>query len=397
MKKISITIILFILSMQVALFAQSSKVSSAITWLSDGELERAKGAIDEAIQNEKTMGEARTWYYRGAIYLAIATDQSGKFAGLVNNPLDSAYSSYQIALRSEGVEKYKDKMILDLNFVQMAYFNEGASAFSAKNYEAAYKAFGSSAAANNLQLDLDPKIPIDTGAIFNTGLSAQKIGNIDECIATYQRLVDMKYNEPYLYQSLSDLYMEKGQKDLAQKVIEAGRLAYPQNEAILITELNFYLSQGRAGEIVDKLKQAIAIDPENPELYFALGNSYGELIKLDSIHADKYFQGALDAYQSALKLKPESFETNLNTGALYYNSAVEINKRMIALPLDAETEYTKLEGMRNELYKSALPYFEKAHSVNKDDIPTMQALREIYAKTGNYDKMNEMKALLGEQ
>lgn len=396
MKKASILSTVFLVLISIAASAQSSKVSSAITWLSNGEVDRAKTAIDEAVLNEKTMNEAKTWYYRGKVYSAIASDQSGKFSSLAVSPLDSALRSFKLALTMPDVKNYKKNMILDLQYLQTAYFNNGANSFSAKNYEAAYHNFAMSAEANNLQLDIDPNISVDTGAVFNIGLTAQKIGKIDEAITTYQRLVDMKYNEPFLYQALSDLYMDKAQPELALKVIEAGRTAYPQDEAILVTELNFYLSQGRAGEIVDKLTQAIALDPNNAELYFALGNSYGELMRLDSANSEKYFNGALQAYQSALKLKPDSFEANLNTGALYYNSAIELNKKMIDLPLDAEAAYSKLEKQRNELYKSALPYFEKAHAANKEDIPTMQALKEIYAKTGNYDKMNEIKALLGE-
>ncbi|MBC8046254.1 MAG: tetratricopeptide repeat protein [Fimbriimonadaceae bacterium] len=395
MKKISIIISALLLTLNVVV-AQSSKVSSAISYYTSQEYDRALDAINAAILHEKTMNEAKTWYYRGQIFNAIASDPSGKFTMLVINPVDSALKSFKTALSMSDSKNYKEKIKLDLQFIQMSYFNNGATAYSAKDFEAAYKAFSNSAEANNLQLDIDPNLPIDTGAIFNIGLTAQKIGKTDEAISTYQRLVDMKYNEPYLYQALSDMYMEKGQPELAQKAINAGRAAFPKDEAILITELNFYLSQGRAGEIVDKLKEAIALDPNNPELYFALGNSYGELMKLDSVNSANYFNGAVSAYQNALNLKPESFEINLNAGALYYNAAIEINKRMINLPLDDEAGYMKLEKERNELYRTALPYFEKAHASNKDDVPTIQALREIYAKTGNYDKMNEMKTLLGE-
>ncbi len=69
---------------------------------------------------------------------------------------------------------------------------------------------------------------------------------------------------------------------------------------------------------------------------------------------------------------------------------------MIDLPLDAEAEYKKMETKRNELYIAALPYFEKAHQINPDDVPIIQSLKEIYAKTNNMEKMNEMKTLLGE-
>ncbi|HQU40485.1 MAG TPA: tetratricopeptide repeat protein, partial [Chitinophagales bacterium] len=109
-----------------------------------------------------------------------------------------------------------------------------------------------------------------------------------------------------------------------------------------------------------------------------------------------YFSEAVGAYRKAIDINPGNFDNYLNLGALYYNTAIEINKKMINLPLDADKEYAELESRRNELYKEALPYFEKALEIDPENIPTMQALKEIYAKTNNFEKMKEIKAKLGE-
>lgn len=463
MRKLGLATTFAVIIMQVAM-AQSSKVSSAITYLANGELDRAHEAIEIAAVNEKTAIQAKTWFYRGKVYSAIAFDQTGKFSGLSEHPLDEAMSSFKKALEMPDVKSFKSQMLLEFQYLQMGYFNQGAQAYGAQNFEVAYESFTKSSEANMLQLDIDPKMAIDTGVIFNTGLTAEKIGKTDEAIAIYQRLVDMKYNEPYVYQALSDLYATKGMEQQALAVIETGRKAYPQNEALIISELNYYLSRGTVGEIVGKLEEAIAIDPDNIQLYFALGNANSELIKTaslesgtpsnavkaclgepksidksetamntvkevwqydgfsiameggkvsgmdgdskklnDVIHkcsnpeqSQKYFDAAVKAYQKAIDIDPTNFEANLNLGALYYNKAIELNKVMINLPLDAEAEYLSMEKQRNALYTLALPYFEAAHVANAADIPTMQALKEIYAKTGNMTKVNEMKKLLGE-
>lgn len=463
MKKTGITIALLITFTQI-IFAQSSKVSSAITYLANGELDRALEAIEIAAVNEKTANQAKTWFYRGKIFSAIAFDQTGEFASLSANPLDESLSSFKKALEMPDVKNLKSQMLLEFQYLQMGYFNKGAQAYGSKDFEGAYEAFKKSSEANYLQIDIDPKMTLDTGVIFNTGLTAEKIGRTDEAIGIYQQLVEMKYNEPYVYQALSDLYTEKGMDDKALEVIEIGRKAYPQNEALIISELNYYLSRGNVGEIVGKLEEAIKVDPDNIQLYFALGNANGELIKTASLEsgtpsnavkaclgepksiekaesamntvveiwhydgysikmeggkvnsmdgdskklneivtkcsnveqATKYFDAAVDAYKKAINLEPTNFEANLNLGALYYNKAIELNKVMINLPLDAEAEYLAMEKERNSLYLLALPYFEAALAANPKDIPTMQALKEIYAKTGNMAKVNEMKKLLGE-
>lgn len=463
MKKIGLAATIIIMLINIA-SAQSSKVSSAITYLANGELDRAQEAIELAAVNEKTATQAKTWFYRGKIYSAIAFDQTGKYTDLSDKPLDVAMESFQKAMSMPDVKNLKSQMLIEYQYLQMGYFNQGAQAYGNKDFEKAYTSFSKSSEANMLQLEIDPTMAIDTGVIFNTGLTAEKIGKTDEAIAIYQRLVDMKYNEPYVYQSLSNLYASKGMEDKALEVIETGRKSFPQNEALIISELNYYLSRGNVGVIVDKLEEAIAIDPDNIQLYFALGNANGELIKTASLEsgtpssslkscagepqsiekdesnmnvskevwkydgysiaieggkvvsfdgdnkkindlikkcsnpeqAQAYFDAAVSAYQKAIDLQPENFEANLNLGALYYNKAIELNKYMINLPLDADAEYTAMEKKRNGLYTQALPYFEAAHKSNPTDIPTMQALKEIYAKTGNMTKVNEMKLLLGE-
>ena len=45
-----------------------------------------------------------------------------------------------------------------------------------------------------------------------------------------------------------------------------------------------------------------------------------------------------------------------------------------------------------EYYKKAIPYFEQALSMKKDDVSTLTALRKLYYLSGNEAKGNEMNA-----
>jgi Tfp pilus assembly protein PilF len=51
--------------------AQGAKVLNAYNYMNDNELLKARAEIDPAIENEKTMLDAKTWYYRGLIYEKI--------------------------------------------------------------------------------------------------------------------------------------------------------------------------------------------------------------------------------------------------------------------------------------------------------------------------------------
>ena len=378
---------------QVAI-AQNSKVTTAANAIYAGEYDKAKTARDEAILNEKTKNEAKTWLYRGRVCNLIALDTTGKYAS-IQDPIGTALESFKTALQMPDVKNYKKDIASELFTTYNLFFARGATAYNAGNSEEAYQYFSKAQEANNLQIDADPTAALDSGVIFNVGLMAERTNRIPEAIAAYQRLVDIKYSESYLYSKLSNLYMTAGRNDDALKVLESGRTNFPQDKDIMISELNFYLAQNRLNELVTKLETAISLDPKNAELYFVLGTTHGELIKLDSVNSQSHFDAAIKAYNQALSIDNNRFDVNLNAGALYYNTAIEINKQMNALPLEKEAEYQRLLGVRNKLYMDALPYFENAHRIDPKNTDCMLALKEIYVRTEQKDKADAIKKEMG--
>ncbi|MEZ5013503.1 MAG: tetratricopeptide repeat protein [Chitinophagales bacterium] len=379
-----------------SLVAQPSKVNSAATWLANGELTQARNAIEEATQNEKTMNQTKTWLYRGRIYIAIARDTTGKFLTFDADPLDMAFESFQKALSMPDVKNWKKDIGDELFVTYNLYFSRGANAYNNGDSESAYTNFMKAHEANMLQLDADPEAALDTGVIFNVGLMAERTKRTVEAITYYQKLIDLKYNESYIYTQLSALFEKNGKEDEALKVLELARERFPNDKDVMITELNYYLSRNQLDVLVGKLNAAIELDPGNVELYFVLGTTHGELVKLDSMHAQEHFDAAIEAYSKALQIDPNRYDINLNAGALYYNTAIEINKAMNVLPLEKEAEYQNLLKQRNKLYTDALPYFEAAHRIDPGNVECMLALKEIYVRTDQKDKADEIKKELGQ-
>ncbi len=374
--------------------AQNSKVVTASNAEYNQEYEKARVAINEAILNEKTKVLAKTWYLRGKIYNEIAVDTTGKYSD-VADPEIAALESFQMAMSLEDVKNYKTDIGQELFTTYNIFFSKGATAYNAGNSEDAYRNFSKAHEANLLQVEAYPLAVLDTGVIFNMGLMAEKTGRMEEAIKAYEDLVKMKYTETYLYSKLSNIYMEKGKEAEALAILEEGRRNFPNDKEIITAELNYYLTQNKLGVLVDKLENAIKLDPQNLELYFVLGTTHSELIKLDSMNGQKHFDAAIKAYDKALSIDANRFDINLNAGALYYNTAIEINKVMNSLPLDRQSEYDKLSVERNKLYLSALPYFEAGHRLDPTNTDCMLALKEIYVRTDQKEKAEEMKRELG--
>ena len=83
---------------------------------------------------------------------------------------------------------------------------------------------------------------------------------------------------------------------------------------------------------------------------------------------------AQNSYEKAINIKPDYFDAYYNLGALYYNKAAKVLELAGNIPLKEQAKYeAELEKAKN-LFKTSLPYFEKAYNLNKNDVNTMQTL-----------------------
>jgi len=70
-----------------------------------------------------------------------------------------------------------------------------------------------------------------------------------------------------------------------------------------------------------------------------------------------------------------------------------ITQKMSELGMSKEDQkkYDTLKVKSEKLFDKALPYFEKAESLAPNDTNTLIALREIFARTNEYEKAQELK------
>ena len=82
-------------------------------------------------------------------------------------------------------------------------------------------------------------------------------------------------------------------------------------------------------------------------------------------------------------------------GALYYNKAAMETRVLMWLEDDFSSEgLKKYEAKKTqiiEIFDQALPYFQKSESLAPNDINTLIALREIYARKDDIRLSNEFK------
>lgn len=374
MKKITFTILGAVFAL--VSFSQRSNVTAAWNYMNyyqngDGveNLEKAKAAIDQAVLDEKTSIEAKTWYYRGQVYQLIFSD--------------STLQAQHDMAQAEAVKSYKKvfemndpkfKTWNDLTKYLLALgpgsFNAAITQYEAKNYEQAYKYFASIADINEIleAKDVKPNIELDK-ALGNAALSAENGGNTDAAISAYKKLSE-KFSDAKYDLLLARLQKKAGDKEGAIATLDAAIAKFPQNIDLLIDKLNFYIADDKHEQAMDMLNKAIALDPNNDQLYYALGTAYEKLNKLNEAKA---------AYEKAVQINPKNFGATYNLGAFYFNQAGTLNDEMNKLGYSKAdiAKFEDLKKQRAEIFKLAKPYFEKCKEMEPDDPATLKALKQI--------------------
>ena len=350
-------------------WAQKSKVVSAWNYMQYDEWDKAKVAIDAASENETSSVMAKTWYYRGLIYHQINNDTN--LSKLAENALEEAYEAFNYTIEKDVKKRYTEDSQERLKMIGIQFYNKGVSYCKEKKYKAGLMCFRKTLEVN----------PDDQQAMYNSAFASYKLEDMKNAKKYYHKLAETDYKDPRIFHTLSEIY--KNEKDTAKalEVIESGRNKFPDNNMLIIDELNIYLAAGKQKEAIGKLKEAVAIEPTNATLHFALG------VASDKI-GNK--EDAAAAYLSAIEHKPDYFDAVYNLGALYFNIAVDMVKA--ADEVSDPGKFNKLKAEFEVEFKNALPHLEKAHELNDKDFNTLSSLKQLYARLGQYDKSKEMKA-----
>ena len=369
---------------------QSSKVTSAYYALQDGDLDEAVEYIEPAIANEKSMLKEKTWRYRGAIYMAIYDTEDEAYKTLVDDPLQLAYESFTKANEFDTKGSYKNENQIQLGRIQILSLNEGNTAFGNKEYDSAIKMYGRSMA---IAEDFNA---VDTNAVYNTALAAEMKEDNALAIAMYQKCIEVSYDAPVVYRSLAQQQLKGGDVEGFAATLKQGRARYPDDQEMLTDEINYYLGEGKYDEAEASIKEAIALSP-SCILWSALGdihdgraNPVSDGDEPSEEDFAKYSKLAEEAYLEAVKLCPDNFNAHFNLGVTFYNRGAHMNE--VIKEISDDKKYMAAKDEVDATFAGAIPHFERAHELNPEDQQTMAQLATLYARAGETEKWEAMKA-----
>lgn len=382
MKKLSLLLVLVITCSM--MYGQRNNRTTAFNYLRNGELDKAKEYIDKTVEHSQTKEDARSWFYRGNVYLSIHMSEEPEYKALDDNALEIALDSYVKAQEYDTRKEYYTDIITNLFLISEQFYNLGVENYNEAAYLKAMKAFEKS-------MEVTQQFgSLDTMAMFNVALTAEVAGEFEVARKYYQNLLEMEYYTPDIFMSMGRISMAEGDTIKALEHIAAGREMYPDDFNLLINEINVYLLSGEVEKAVDQLELAVEKDNTNPTIFFAVGVAYDQLKSEKPESEAEYFEKAEKAYENAISLDPGYFDPTYNLGALYVNAAAVLIEEANKLPLDKDKEYNALIEKANEYLNKAMPSLERALEIQPHDFNSMVSLKEIYTRLNELEKLQEM-------
>lgn len=372
----NLAVILFLLMIAGTSCAQKGKVNSALNYLEAEDIEKALNAIEVAQENEKTKDWYKTYFAKGRVYQVMYETGNKDLIEKAGDPLEIAYKSYQKA--KELDEKGRVEKQIDLYYQSLLndFLNQGIEAFNASDFDQAYKSFNY---ARKVGEEPIFQGGVDTSIIYNAGLAAYNGEMYEKAIECFEEVGEMGYEKGTPYILIKNAYIALNDSASALEALQTGFEMFPENEGLLIELINYYLMSGADDEALQYIDMAIERDSENSSYWHARGVLYDKKGMMNK---------AIESYKKAIELDDTNFNSYYNLGALYFNQGVTMANE--ALEIKDPDKYSAAIEKADDKFRESLPWLEKAHEINPEDVSTMETLKMLYYRLKMMDKHAEI-------
>ena len=409
------------LLISVVAFAQKDQIKAAEKALKGGNAQEAVTILQGAEAASATAPEsekAQYFFVKGNAYLDLATKkvEEGKNLSLAAKAyqdllavekasgkdkytsqatssilnikfklLNSAIADTKADKDIDGAKKLYDAYLLDKNDTINLYY--AASTYvNAKDYATALKLYydlktlnysgkGTSYLAMNKltsQEDL---------------FTAAKERDLAVKIGTHEKpkteAIPSKRGE--IYKNIALILVQDGKIEEAKKAIADARKANPEDNSLLLTEANLYLETKDYDTYKKLVAEALEKNPNDADLVFNLGVLSANA--KNPVDAEKY-------YKRVMEINPKYINAYINLAALKLEDEKVIIDEMNKLgtsPKDMK-RYEVLKTKRQDLFKSTIPYLQKAVELDATNIDVSKTLLNVYSALEMTAEAKDMKA-----
>ena len=366
------------------IYAQKSNVQNAFRALEKENLQEAVKFIELAATNSSTSNDVKMHNYRGEIYFEIYSND--EFKSLDEMAILKCANSWEIVYKHPKAKKWfsADELSAKITKAGVGLFNSGIAFYNIKNFSA----------SKNMFIKIFDLLPLAKDNLERSNVTQESLWlnlfyvayaekNNSDSKSYLNKLIDNNYQDPQIYSYMSNILLEEGDKEGALTIIKKGRSFFDTDVNLIISELNYYLAQEDFVKAKQLLSIAVEEDPNNHQLFYALGSSYANL---------NNFEEAEKAYQEAIIIKPDFYDALYNLGVMYYNKAGEQIKA--ANEIKDFKKYDNAKKLAEQTMLKGLPYIEQCYKIQPDDKNILIILKEIYYRNGNDEGYKEVTSKL---
>ena len=301
------------------------------------------------------------------------------------------------------------------------FVEDSKNSLENENYKDAY-----------LNLEMSYRVsPRDTLYLYNSALIATENKDFDQALAFYNELIDIEFTgittnyyaiekatgenqgftgpdqrelfikagthenptdvelesvEMNIFRSMAAIYKNKNEYEKSLSYIERGKNIDENDINIILLESNIRWEMGDVESYEKLITRALEIEPDNVDLHFNLG-----VISSDKGDIDK----AMYHYNKAIEIDSTYTKAHLNAAALVLQKEQSIIEEMNSLGTSNAdyNRYDELKIVREDLYKSAIPYLESVYKLDNKNLSAVRTLRNIYSAIDNMDNYKKFKAI----
>lgn len=299
--------------------------------------------------------------------------------------LNSAIEDTKSDKNSEGAQKLYDAYLLDKKDTINLYYS-ASTYVNAKDYAMALKLYtelktlnysgkGTSYLATNKltgeevlynnQKDRDLAVKIGTHEKPKTEATPSKRGEI--------------------YKNIALILVQDGKIEEAKKAVADARKTNPEDNSLILTEANLYLETKDFETYKKLVAEALEKNPNDADLVFNLGVlSANAKNRLD---AEKY-------YKRVIEINPKYTNAYINLAALKLEDEKPIIDEMNKLGTSAKDmkRYDVLKIQRESLFKSTIPFLQKAFELEPNNIDVAKTLINVYHALEMTTEYKDLKA-----
>ena len=409
------------LVLSVATFAQKKELKAAEKAVKDGDAKQVLNllkAVEPVLANATDEEKAQYYFLKANAYLDLVDKKVDTDANMAIAA--DTYKELIAAEKASGKLKYSSQAATSITKIKGLLINSGVAATKENNnlegakklYEAyqldkkdtIYLYYAASTYVSAKDYDKAMELYNELKKINYSGkgteylatskVNGQEVGFASAAerdravkLGTHEkpRTEEIPSKRGEIYKNMALILVDQGKIAEAKKAVADARVTNPDDSSLMLTEANLYLQTKDFDKYKQIITEVLAKNPNDAGLVYNLGVISANAN--DNVEAEKY-------YKRAVEIKPDYTNAYINLAVLKLQNEKVLIEEMNKLGTSDKDmkRYDVLKKKREDLFRSTLPYLQKAYELDPENTDIVKTLSGVYSALEMTAEKNALKA-----